>query len=320
MLKLFFSVHFLKMGNIKEDVVNELHKPARIHFKRRRVIVKGLNDLLQADLVEMIPYAKINKDYKYILVVINVFSKFVWCEPVKNKSGKEVTKAMEKILSQMKVTVKNLHTDMGTEFYNKDFKQLLEKWKINHYSTYSNLKASIVERVNRTLKHQMWKQFSLQGNYKWLHILQTIVTTYNNTKHRTTGMKPSAVKKKDEKYLLEHAYNHLKTIDPRKQKFKEGDYVRISKYREAFSKGYTPNWSNEVFKIRKVHQTNPTTYYLEDQEGSEIKGGFYEQELQKVKYPDVYLVEKILKRKGNKLYVKWLGLNKNSWISKSEIV
>lgn len=310
------------MVSIKEDVVNELHKPARKHFKRRRVIVKGLNDLFQADLVEMIPYAKINRGYKYILVVINVFSKFVWCKPVKNKSGKEITAAMQEILTKIKSVPQNMQTDMGKEFYNKDFKILMEKWKINHYSTYSNLKASIVERVNRTLKNLMWKKFSLQGNYKWFDILPEIVKKYNNTKHRTIGCKPVDVKKKDERQILLSSYTHPKIIDQQFTKFKKGDFVRISKYREAFKKGYTPNWSNEVFQIEEVRLTNPTTYLLQDQKNEKIKGGFYGYELQKVKYPDVYLIEKVLRRKGNKVYVKWLGLDKshNLWISKENIV
>lgn len=310
------------MSNIKKEIVNELHKPVRKYFKRRRVIVKGINDLFQADLVEMIPYAKVNKGHKYILVVINVFSKFVWCEPVKTKSGKNVTEAMKKILSDVKVPPKNLQTDMGKEFYNKEFKKLMDEMKINHYSSYTSLKASVVERVNRTLKNKMWKLFSLHGNYKWLNFLSDIVAEYNNTKHRTIGMKPKNVKKKDEKHLLRTVYNHLKIVDPRKRKFKANDYVRISKYRQAFSKGYTPNWSNEIFKIRKVHKSNPRTYLLEDQAGEQILGGFYDHEMQKVKYPDIYLVEKVLRKKNNKLYVKWLGLSNehNSWISNNNIV
>lgn len=310
------------MVSIKDDVVNELHKPARKHFKRRRVIVKGLNDLFQADLVEMIPYAKINRGYKYILVVINVFSKFVWCKPVKNKRGQEITAAMKEILTKIKSVPRNMQTDMGKEFYNKDFKGLMEKQKINHYSTYSNLKASVVERVNRTLKTLMWKKFSLQGNYKWLDILPEIVKKYNNTKHRTIGCKPVDVKKKDERQILLSSYTHPKIIDQQFSKFKKDDFVRISKYREAFKKGYTPNWSNEIFQIKEVRLTNPTTYLLQDQKNEKIRGGFYGYELQKVKHPDVYLIEKVLRRKGNKVYVKWLGLDKshNLWISKENIV
>lgn len=175
------------------------------------MIVKGFNDLFQADLVEIIPYAKINRGYKYILVVINVFSKFVWCKPVKNKKGQEITAAMKEILTKIKSVPKNMQTDMGKEFYNKDFKGLMEKLKINHYSTYSNLKASVVERVNRTLKTLIWKKFSLQGNYKWLDILPEIVKKYNNTKHRTIGCKPVDVKKKDERQILLSSYTPKNT-------------------------------------------------------------------------------------------------------------
>lgn len=308
--------------NIKETIVNELHKPARKNYRRRKTVVKGLNDLWQADLVEMIPYAKMNKGFRYILVVIDAFSKYVWVQPVKRKNGKDVTIAMNHILKQVKTFPRNLQTDMGKEFFNKDFKSLMNKFNINHYSTYSNLKASIVERVNRTLKNLMWKKFSLQGNYKWLDILTGIVSKYNNSKHRTIGLKPVEVNKNNEKIILKYAYTFPKTVDPKPPKFKKDDFVRISKYREAFQKGYTPNWSNEVFQIKKVKLTNPRVYLLKDEQNEDIQGGFYEDELQKVKYPDVYLVEKVLKRKADKVYVKWLGMDKshNSWIPKSELL
>lgn len=305
--------------SFKEDVVQELHKPARRNFRRRRVIVKGLNDLYQADLVEMIPYSKFNKGFRYILVVINVFSKYVWAYPVKRKSGKDVSDAMQKILKHG--LPKNLQTDLGKEFYNKDFQNLMQKHHINHYSTYSNLKASVVERCNRTLKNLMWKQFSLQGNYKWLDLLPKIVDKYNSSIHRTIRMKPKDVKTKHEKLLLQSAYSNLKTVDFKPQKFQAGDYVRISKFREAFSKGYTPNWSNEIFQIHKVQETNPRTYQLIDSSNQQIQGGFYDHELQKVKHKDVYLIEKVLRRKGKNMFVKWLGLDKtnNSWIPISNV-
>lgn len=235
------------MNDYKEQVVRELHKPARRNFKRRKVIVKGLNDLLQADLVEMLPYAKSNKGYRYILIVINVFSKYVWVQPVKQKTSKDVVAAMKIILSQMKKHPRNLQTDMGKEFYNKEFKNLMHSFNINHYSTFSNLKASVVERVNRTIKNAMWKQFSLQGSYKWLDILSTIVDKYNNTVHSTIKMKPKDVHGKNSSSLLKSVYNRLKSVDPRKKKLQVGTFVRISRYRNSFKKGYTPNWSNEIF-------------------------------------------------------------------------
>lgn len=115
-------------------------------------------------------------------------------------------------------------------------------------------------------------------------------------------------------------YSHVKIF--KKGKFKKGDYVRISKNRRIFDKGYTPNWTTEIFSIRKVQITNPITYLLNDYEKNPIKGGFYEAELQAVKYPDTYLVEKVLQRKNGKLRVKWLGFDSthNSWIAEKDLL
>lgn len=311
-----------KTSSLKKDLVEELHKGARKTFKRRRVILKGIRDLFQADLVEMIPYANVNKGYKYILIVINAFSKYIWAFPIKRKTGKDVTDAIAQIFTQRKNVPKHLQTDNGKEFYNKIFRALMQRYNINHYSTYSTLKSSIVERSNRTLKNRMWKEFSMQGNYKWLHILPKIVADYNNTTHSTTGFKPINVNQKNAKEILNTVYNYIKVLDPTPRKFRLGDPVRISKYREAFSKSYTPNWSNEIFTIAQVQNTYPRTYLLEDAANQAIYGGFYEHELQHVKHPDVYLVEKVIRRKGNQVLVKWLGLDSryNSWISKHNIL
>lgn len=97
------------MSDVKKIIVNELHKPARRNFKRRKVLIKGLNDLLQIDLIEMIPYAKFNKGYKYIFIAINVFSKYVFTHPLKSKTGKEVSLAIEKVLE--KYVPNNIQSD-----------------------------------------------------------------------------------------------------------------------------------------------------------------------------------------------------------------
>lgn len=307
------------MTDVKRQVVEELHKPARKNFKRRRIIIKSLKDLFQADLVEVIPYARENRGYKYILVVINCFSKYVWALPLKNKTGPEVSKVMESVLKQQ--TPNNLQTDSGLEFFNSHFEKLMKKYKVNHYNVFSEKKAAIVERVNRTLKNMMWKEFSFRGNYKWLDVLPKIVYQYNNKKHRTIGMKPIDVTEKHEKHLLNTAYNHIKISDLH-TKFKVGDHVRISKLRGKFAKGYQPNWSTEIFTIRKIQYTNPTTYLLKDENNKDILGGFYKEQLEKVKYSDVYLVEKVLKKRGDNVYVKWLGFDNkhNSWINNKDVV
>ena len=193
----------------------------------------------------------------------------------------------------------------------------MKKHNINMYSTYSILKASIVERLNRTIKTSIFKNFTINGNQNWTRDLQNLVAKYNDTIHSTIGMKPNRVTIADEKRLLNTVYLETKSVG--RSKFKIGEKVRISKYKNLFEKGYTPNWTTEIFTIEKKQLTNPVTYLLVDSQGNSIKGGFYEHELQKTKHPDVFLVEKVLRRKGNKEFVKWLGFdvnNHNSWIDK----
>lgn len=300
-------------GKERLTVIEEIHRSARKRFPRRRVQIRGVHDTWQADLVDLRSLAKSNKGYNYILFVINVFTKFVWTRPLKTKSGLEVTKAMAEVLAEAHPP-KNLQVDMGKEFYNAPFKELMKQHKINMYSTFSVLKASIVERVNRTIKSAIFKNFTINGNQRWLSHLQPIVDRYNNTVHSTIGMKPRDVTKKHEKRLLRTVFRETKQAG--KAKFKVGQRVRISKYKNLFEKGYTPNWSTEIFTIDHRKPTNPATYILKDGQGNLIQGGFYQQELQRTRYPDVFLVEKVLRRKGNQELVKWLGFDNthNSWV------
>lgn len=299
----------------KIQLVNELHKPIRRNFPRRRTIIKGLDDLWQADLAQMDTYMKDNKHFKYFLVVIDCFSKYVWARPLKSKSADEVTNAFSAILKESKRIPKNLNTDQATEFYNASFQKLMKQYNINHYSTFSHKKAAIVERTIRTVKERLFKHFSLNGTYKWIDILPSIIESYNTRKHSVTKMKPCNVTKRQEKALLNTVFNHIK-ITTNNPKFKIEDVVRISKAKHVFEKGYTPNWTTELFKIAEIKISDPVTYLLKDMSDRPIRGAFYEQELQKTKNPDVYLVEKILRKKGRKVYVKWLGLDNshNSWI------
>lgn len=306
------------------DVVNELHKMSWKNFKRRPYTMRGIDDTFQADLIEMIPHAHLNKGYKYILVVIDTFSKFAWTVKLKNKTGVEVTKAMETILiNEPNRIPRNLQTDAGKEFFNSSFQNLMRAYNINHYCTFTKMKASICERFNRTLLNRIWYRFGLQGSTKWINILEDIMKAYNSATHRTIKMRPIDVTKSAEKFLLRTAYKRNASISSNyQQKFHVDDNVRISKYKTIFEKSYTPNWSTEIFKVVAVLPTNPVTYILADLSGDKIKGCFYEQELQITKHPDVYLVDKVLRRKGSQLFVKWLGFSdsENSWINKKDFV
>lgn len=306
----------------KSDLVNELHRAARKNFLRRQTQMRGVEDTLQADLVEMIPYASKNRNMKYILMVINIFSKKAYARPIKNKTGGEVTRAMRSILDSIKHPIKNLHVDRGTEFYNETMQKMLTDRGIHIYSTFSSKKAAIIERFNRTLKSKMWKIFSLRGSYKWTDVLSKLISDYNNTKHRTIGMKPNQVNKRNEQQLLNTVYNYKHTItSTNKPKFQIGDPVRLSKYKNLFEKGYTPNWTTEIFKIRKIVYSVPITYLIESLSGEEILGTVYAEELQLAKNSDLYLVEQIIHKKGDKCFVKWLGFDAshNSWVKKTDI-
>lgn len=295
-----------------KDVVNELHAPARRNYKRRHYDIRDIDETWSADLVDMQAYT--DKGYKYILTVIDNFSKYAWAKPLKSKSGKDVTAAMASIFKEGRVCQK-LHVDQGKEFYNSQFQALMTKHNVVMYSTYSVVKASIAERFNRSIKSKMFKKFSLNGNYKWVLMLPSLVSEYNNTVHSKIKMKPNQVDEEKAEELKLTVYSEFQVHDLN-TKFKKGDIVRISKSKTIFAKGYLPNWGTELFTITKVKRTTPVTYELEDHQGQPIKGCFYKEELQKTKHPDVYIIEKIIKKKGNKMYVKWLGFDSshNSWV------
>lgn len=307
--------------SVKHGIVNELHQQARRNYPRRRVYIKGYDDLWQSDLIDMQNYAKENNGFNYILIVIDCFSKFVWAVKLKQKTAQEVTTAMERIFKQGRVC-KNLQSDGGKEFFNKNFNRLMIKYKINHYQTYSILKASIVERVNRTIKQLMWKTFSYQGSYNWINILQSLVNKYNSRVHRTTGFKPKDVKKIHEKKILKRMFPPS-NVREGKIRYVVNDLVRISKQKAVFDKSYTPNFSVELFRIIKIRRTKPTTYMLEDLKGQPIKGAFYKEEILKTNYKDKYLISKVLERKKKKSKVLWYGFTGDdaiSWVNNSELM
>ena len=165
----------------------------------------------------------------------------------------------------------------------------------------------------------MYRSFSEQGHYRWLALLPILLKEYNNSVHRTIGMKPHEVNESNQHIVLERI---KKNTMKKKKKFDIGDRVRISKYKMTFAKGYTPNWTNEIFTVHRIQPTVPVTYLLKDHTGEVLEGGFYEQELNKSTMGDVYLVEKILQRKGDRVRVRWLGFDgkHDSWIPKADLI
>ena len=244
-------------------------------------------------------FSRWNKGNKYLLMVIDVFSKYGWIVPLKDKKGQTITTAFQSIFKGGRKP-KYLWTDKGSEFYNKNFNDLLNKHNITLYSTENEEKSSVVERWNRTIKNKMWKKFTAQGNTMYLDILPEILKQYNNSKHSSIKMTPTeASKKKNEGTVYFNLHGNLKQLSS-KPKFQVGDKVRISKYkRKVFDKGYTENWTEEVFIIDKIQYTTPITYKLKDLNNEEIKGSFYEPELLKAEQ-EILRIDKVIRRNYKK--------------------
>ena len=297
------------------ELAEELHKPIRRKFKKRRVLVGGIDKIWTADLADMSALSKDNHGYTFLLLVIDTFSKYGWVIPLKDKKGKTVADALKTIFEERKP--EKLWTDKGKEFYNKDVKDLIEL-----YSTENEEKSSVVERWIRTIKEKMWKYFTDNNTYTYIDILPDLVEDYNNTKHSSIKMTPvEASKKKNELTVWRNLYPDRLKIHDLRPKFSVGDEVRISKKKKTFEKGYTTRWTEEIFTITKIQNTNPITYKIADLKGEEIDGTFYEPELQKTSQ-QVFRIEKVIEKGKNKSLVKWKGYSDkfNSWVDNKNLI
>ena len=268
------------------ELACELHKPVRRKFKTRQVMTRGIDHIWEADLLIMTQYSAENDGFKYILNVIDCFSKYAWCLPLKSKGGKEVSEVFGKILSKRRPRriPELLHCDQGKEFVNATFKNLLSQYNIEMYHTFTEIKASIVERFNRTLNQKMKLYFEVNQNHKWLNILPKLVKQYNEVDvHRTIGMPPASVNTKNEADVFTRMYG-LKDFKLPKPTLKVGDRVRIIAYRFTFANKYERTWTEEIFVIDKVHYTVPITYTVRALDGEPVYGKFYKRELERTKF------------------------------------
>lgn len=251
-----------------------LHKPVIRNFRRRKYTVKGLNDLVQMDLADMTSLSRWNGGIKFLLVWIDCYSRYLRVEPLKTKSAQVVAAAISKLLNEQKP--KHVQSDKGTEFLNANVRELFQEADVNFYTTQDpDTKAAFAERVIRTLKSKIYRYLTLKNTKNYINVLPQLVLSYNRSKHRSTGQRPVDI--------TTNSLNvgTLQQIEV-KHKLKVGDKVRIALEKSAFSKGYTPNWSKEVFLISNQLQTDPPTYRIKDANGEEILGSYYEPELQAV--------------------------------------
>lgn len=253
-----------------------LHKPMKNTFHRLRVIVSYTDEQWQADLVDMRHLESKNKHYNYLLTCIDCFSKHAWAVPMKTKSAIETVQAFNKILSISHRKPCKLQTDRGKEFYNSEMKDFCYNNDINHFSTENyDIKACIVERFNRTLKQRMWKFFTDRKTNDWISVIDKLLENYNSSFHRSIKMTPiEASEVENTEIVFRNLFPGGKKIERGEPYFTVGNNVRVLNKKKIFEKGYTPNWSNQIYRITKVYHTIPYTYRV-----NEFEKLFYQEEL-----------------------------------------
>ena len=306
-----------------------LHKPARVRFPRRPTIVAGLGEQLQADLMDVRSHARENDDVTFLLTAVDAFSRRGFVYPLKNKSAASVTRALRDLLEDE--TYRALQTDKGKEFINSDVKRLLSERSVKWFSSENEtIKSALVERFNQTLRGRIHRYLTWKGGQRYIDALPSMVRAYNSAAHSSIGMAPRDVTYANQERVWHNLHGgegrlNVDRARTREPKFGWGQNVRISKARGAFKRGYTPNWSAEIFVIEEtLDSERPVVYRIKDLAGEDITGTFYEAELQVVKLPETFSVEEVLRWRGRgarrEALVKWLGYpaSFNSWVREND--
>ena len=297
----------------KKQLVKELLKPKLKRFPRRRVFSSSVDAIWSGDLLDIHQYARVNRNYNFILVLVDVFSKYAWARPLKNKEGISVAGAFEDIFDTSKRIPCRLWTDRGTEFYNQNVENTLKKHKVQLYSTFNEPKSAIAERFIRTLRGKLESNFLLTQSTVWYDILPELIREYNNSRHRSISMTPNEASKIcNYQKVCDSLYKKTPLEGLQTPAFHIGDKVRISINKRLFEKGSTSNWSEEIFEISNViRTTKPIVYRIKDLVDEEIEGSFYKEQLQKT-HQSIYRIERVIRnrQKANgtrEALVKWAG-------------
>ena len=266
---------------LRKNKTHSLHKPVRKKFKRRRIVTHYPGQIVQMDLIDLQKFSGSNSGYRWILVVLDCFSKKLWMRALKRKEGVETAAAMRSIFHDMDNPIQSVIFDEGKEFLNSSVNMLFAQFSIHSYHIRTKIKAGAVERVNKTIKNIIWKIFTETGSHRWIDSLEDIQDNYNNTYHRTIKMTPNQVTRENRKTVFK---NMFPEIDDRINcRLEKGDKVRVALNKETFDKSYKVNWSEDIFTIEKVFQRlNVCWYRLKDQSGNIYPKAKYYYQLNKV--------------------------------------
>ena len=271
--------------------------------------------------MDMSNLSKYNDGVRFVLVLIDIFSRYCWLEPLKSKHGVEVASAFKRIFDKGR-KIQKIRTDRGSEFSNRVVIAYLRSQGVEHFVTNNEVKANYAERLIKTIKSRIYKYITKKQTYHYISHLQDFADSYNHTYHRSIKMKPSDVNQSNEGALWEQQYGTPSILPcPKPFKFAVGDTVRISYLRTTFMREYQEKWTEEIFTVvKRYRREGLPVYELKDYQNEAVHGTFYEQELQLIDEPEVYKIEKILrsrKVRGKKQHlVRWVGWapKYDSWI------
>ena len=330
----------ISRNDVKKFLANNrtytLHRQSRKKFIRRRIFSKHPKHIASSDLADLSLLSRYNNGVKYLLVIIDIFSRFLSVYPLKRKDGQSVLEGIKHILESNEFQgIKFLNSDEGGEYYNKYVKDYLQKKNIKLYSTFSReIKAAIAERVIRTIKSKIFKYLTQKNTKKYIDVIDQIVNSYNNSSHRglKKGQTPNDVHKLTDPNLVQEQFDRMyKDVHRIKKNITSllsvGQAVRIvnSDKNKVFRKGYLIQNTEEIFRIKSIDNNYiPTVYYLEDLEGEEIKGKFYRDELTPCEVPEYFHIDIIKERTLNKkkqYFVHWRGYPESSrrWVDAIDI-
>ena len=212
-------------------LANELHKPVITKFNKRKVYSQFKENIWGVDLADMQSLSKKNKGIKYLLCNIDLYSKYAFVVPLKDKKGISIVNAFKKIIKQSGRKPNKIWVDQRGEFYNNDFQKWFLSNNIIVYSTYNEGKSVVVERFIRALKNKLYKHMTATSKNVFYNVMDDVVNEYNNTKHSTIKMKPKDVGNNNKRvYIDEH--------NEKSARYNAGDRARISKFKNIFAKGY----------------------------------------------------------------------------------
>ena len=294
---------------LQTQEVYTLHRPSRQRLNKDPIIVPGIDYQWGSDVIDVQSLAKENDGVRYLLVVIDTLSKYAWVEPMKSKEGKNVAKALNKIIKESKRCPKVLRTDRGGEYTNRIVQNALTQHSIRHMIADHRTKESISERFIRTIKSRLWRYFRATNGYRYLDVLKDIVTSYNHSVHRTIQRRPVDVTIYNGEDVWRHMYGKMIADKSRyTSDLKIGDRVLISKEKAGFDKGYSRRWVREPFVVKGIlgGQRGNFRYKLSDLRGEDIIATFKREELQPMNHKEK-IIRKVLKPRDGRKRVVWRG-------------